>query len=148
MELANRVTLVCFAASYAVALGLEVWRHFRPREIVRKSVQMDQANWLRMKDYTWVARLVGVGSKAIDEFVVWILSNVPRFEQTAFRFKAIVDGHPGDAGLVCDGVDAEAARPFRAHQDFPGGGEDSRPGLLPGCLPAAQSVGAQAHKSP
>ena len=28
-----------------------------PREIVRKSVQMDQANWLRMKDYTWVARL-------------------------------------------------------------------------------------------
>jgi hypothetical protein len=29
-----------------------------PREIVRKSVQMDQINWLRMKDYTWVARLV------------------------------------------------------------------------------------------
>jgi hypothetical protein len=28
-----------------------------PGEIVRKSVQMDQANWLRMKDYTWVARL-------------------------------------------------------------------------------------------
>ena len=28
-----------------------------PREIVRKSVQLDQANWLRMKDYTWIARL-------------------------------------------------------------------------------------------
>jgi hypothetical protein len=28
-----------------------------PREIVCKSVQLDQANWLRMKDYTWVARL-------------------------------------------------------------------------------------------
>jgi hypothetical protein len=28
-----------------------------PREIVRKSVQLDQANWLRMKNYTWVARL-------------------------------------------------------------------------------------------
>src|SRR3977135_2602782 len=28
------------------------------REIVRKSVQLDQANWLRMKDYTWVARLL------------------------------------------------------------------------------------------
>jgi hypothetical protein len=26
------------------------------REIVRKSVELDQANWLRMKDYTWVAR--------------------------------------------------------------------------------------------
>jgi len=27
-----------------------------PREIVRKCVELDQANWLRMKDYTWVAR--------------------------------------------------------------------------------------------
>ena len=26
------------------------------REIVRKSVELDQTNWLRMKDYTWVAR--------------------------------------------------------------------------------------------
>jgi len=26
------------------------------REIVRKSVELDQANWQRMKDYTWVAR--------------------------------------------------------------------------------------------
>lgn len=26
------------------------------RDIVRKSVDLDQANWLRMKDYTWVAR--------------------------------------------------------------------------------------------
>jgi hypothetical protein len=26
------------------------------REIVRKSVELDQANWLRMQDYTWVAR--------------------------------------------------------------------------------------------
>jgi hypothetical protein len=25
------------------------------REIVRKSVELDQANWLRMKDYTWIA---------------------------------------------------------------------------------------------
>jgi hypothetical protein len=26
------------------------------REIVRKSVELDQSNWLRMKDYTWIAR--------------------------------------------------------------------------------------------
>ncbi len=26
------------------------------REIVRKSVELDQANWLRMKDYTWIAK--------------------------------------------------------------------------------------------
>src|SRR5258708_8636126 len=29
-----------------------------PREIVRKSVQMDQANWFRMKNYTCVSRLL------------------------------------------------------------------------------------------
>ena len=27
------------------------------REIVRRSVELDQANWLRMADYTWVGRL-------------------------------------------------------------------------------------------
>jgi len=27
-----------------------------PREIVRKSIQLDQTNWVRMKDYTWTAR--------------------------------------------------------------------------------------------
>jgi hypothetical protein len=27
-----------------------------PREIVRKSVELDQADWQRMKDYTWIAR--------------------------------------------------------------------------------------------
>jgi hypothetical protein len=27
-----------------------------PREIVRKSVELDQADWARMKDYTWIAR--------------------------------------------------------------------------------------------
>lgn len=27
-----------------------------PREVVRKCVELDQSNWLRMKDYTWVAR--------------------------------------------------------------------------------------------
>jgi len=27
-----------------------------PREMIRKCVELDQSNWLRMKDYTWVAR--------------------------------------------------------------------------------------------
>ena len=39
------------AASLATGLAAE-----DAREIVRKSVDLDQANWLRMKDYTWVAR--------------------------------------------------------------------------------------------
>src|SRR5688572_21167690 len=31
----ERVTLFCFAASYAVALGLELWHHFRRRPVRR-----------------------------------------------------------------------------------------------------------------
>src|SRR5260370_21845094 len=27
-----------------------------PRDIVRRSAELDQANWLRMKDYTWTAQ--------------------------------------------------------------------------------------------
>ena len=38
---------VCFAAA---AFSQDA------REIVRKSVEVDQANWLRMSDYTWLAR--------------------------------------------------------------------------------------------
>jgi hypothetical protein len=39
------------AAGLATGLAAE-----DAREIVRKLVELDQANWLRMKDYTWVAR--------------------------------------------------------------------------------------------
>jgi hypothetical protein len=42
--------LMCMVAAVAIGLfGQD------PREIVRKSVDLDQANWLRMKDYTWIA---------------------------------------------------------------------------------------------
>lgn len=37
--------------------GAALWAQ-DAQEIVRKSVQLDQANWLRMKDYTWTARLI------------------------------------------------------------------------------------------
>jgi hypothetical protein len=37
-------------AIYAVSLCAQ-----DAREIVRKSVELDQTNWLRMKDYTWIA---------------------------------------------------------------------------------------------
>jgi hypothetical protein len=45
------LALVVASASLATGLAAE-----DAREIVRKSVDLDQANWLRMKDYTWVAR--------------------------------------------------------------------------------------------
>jgi hypothetical protein len=45
------IALVAAAVSLASGLAAE-----DAGEIVRKSVELDQANWLRMRDYTWVAR--------------------------------------------------------------------------------------------
>ena len=46
-------TVVLFAAAAGLTAGVLAQD---PREIVRKSVELDQVNWLRMKDYTWIAR--------------------------------------------------------------------------------------------
>ncbi|MFT3772414.1 MAG: hypothetical protein QM820_44030 [Minicystis sp.] len=40
---------------------------------------------LREVEPAWVARLIAVKSATAHEFVVWVLGNVPRFEQGAFR---------------------------------------------------------------
>jgi hypothetical protein len=55
------------------------------RAFATEALKADFRALLREVEPAWVARLVGVGSKAIDDFVVWILNNVPRFEQGAFR---------------------------------------------------------------
>jgi hypothetical protein len=56
-----------------------------PREIVRKSVELDQADWARMKDYTWIARETDrsldsraqVKSEKTDEWETVILYGEP-----------------------------------------------------------------------
>ncbi len=40
---------------------------------------------LRDVEPDWVARLVGVSSPSVHDFVIWLLQNVPKFEQAAFR---------------------------------------------------------------
>jgi hypothetical protein len=64
---------------------LERARSDQVRQFAVEALKADFRAVLREVEPAWVARLVGVGSKAVDEFVVWILTNVPRFEQTAFR---------------------------------------------------------------
>jgi hypothetical protein len=61
------------------------------RAFATEALKADFRAVLREVEPAWVARLVGVGSKAIDEFVVWILTNVPRFEQGAFRSLGLHD---------------------------------------------------------
>src|SRR6202453_4240318 len=48
-----RVTAKHLAVLLAAAAALSAQD---AREIVRKSVELDQSNWQRMKDYTWIAR--------------------------------------------------------------------------------------------
>src|SRR3954451_13743599 len=54
-------------------------------EVVRgfaaQALKADFRASLREVEPGWVARLVGARSEAVDAFVVWILGNVPRFEQ-------------------------------------------------------------------
>lgn len=45
-----RLILVVAAFSVSGVLAQDA------RQIIQKSVELDQANWLRMKDYTWIAR--------------------------------------------------------------------------------------------
>lgn len=64
---------------------LERARSDEVRRFAAAALKADFRTSLREVEPAWVARLVGVRSEAIDEFVVWILQNVPRFEQSAFR---------------------------------------------------------------
>jgi hypothetical protein len=77
----------------------ELWRRTpRPLFTLLERAQADQVRGfavaalktdfraqLRDVEPAWAARLVAVGSYAVDDFVIWLFANVPRFEQGAFR---------------------------------------------------------------
>ena len=54
-------------------------------EFATQALKSDFRASIREVEPEWVVRLVTVGSDTIDEFVVWVLENVPRFEPAAFR---------------------------------------------------------------
>ncbi len=64
---------------------LERARSDRVRQFAADRLKTDFRASLRDVEPGWVARLVGVGSRPVDDFVVWVLVNVPKFEQGAFR---------------------------------------------------------------
>lgn len=57
----------------------------RVREFAAAALKADFQAALRDVEPAWVARLVALQSRSLDEFVVWVLKNVPRFEQGNFR---------------------------------------------------------------
>lgn len=70
---------------------LERARSDRVRQFAAESLKSDFRASLREVEPAWVVRLVNTQSVTIDEFVVWILNNVPRFEQAAFRALGLHD---------------------------------------------------------
>jgi hypothetical protein len=55
------------------------------RQFAAEGLKADFRASIREVEPGWVARLVFVQSRPVDDFVVWVLKNVPRFEQSAFR---------------------------------------------------------------
>jgi hypothetical protein len=61
------------------------------RDFATASLKADFRQVLRDIEPDWVIRLVAVQSRAIHDFVIWILQNVPKFEQGAFRSLGLHD---------------------------------------------------------
>jgi ABC-type uncharacterized transport system permease subunit len=75
MEFAQRITVVCFAASYAAALGLEVWNHLRPRPVLRVlAVGFGAAGLLAQTLFLAVQQPPLIGSSGLMLFLAWILA--------------------------------------------------------------------------
>ena len=55
------------------------------RKFAVSALKTDFRASLREVEAPWVVRLISVQSATVDEFVIWLLSNVPRFEQSGFR---------------------------------------------------------------
>jgi hypothetical protein len=70
---------------------LERARSDRVWEFATSALKTDFRTVLREVEPAWVARLVNVGSRVVDDFVVWVLNNVPRFEQVNFRTLGLHD---------------------------------------------------------
>lgn len=54
-------------------------------EYAAEALKTDFRAALREVEPAWVARLIAHRNEPVHDFVVWVLGNVPRFEQAAFR---------------------------------------------------------------
>jgi hypothetical protein len=55
------------------------------REFAAAALKTDFRASLREVEAPWVVRLIAVQSATVDAFVIWLLGNVPKFEQGSFR---------------------------------------------------------------
>ncbi len=99
---------------------LERARSDQVRLFAAEALKTDFRASLREVEPSWVARLVGVGSKPVDDFVVWVLGNVPKFEQAAFRTLGLHEAVLRLFKSPSDAARAYAAEYARTHaRDLP-----------------------------
>jgi len=76
------------------------------RRFATSALKTDFRASLRDVEPQWISRLVGASSAIIDDFVIWVLANVPRFEQSSYRELGLHDAvlslfhSPSDAARV------------------------------------------------
>ena len=92
------------------------------RDFATAALKADFKHVLREIEPEWVVRLVAVPSRSIHDFVVWILQNVPKFEQGAFRTLKLHDAVLKLFDSPSDTARAYAAEYARTHaRDLPVG---------------------------
>jgi hypothetical protein len=90
------------------------------RDFCTAALKADFRQVLREIEPGWVVRLVAVQSRAIHNFVIWILQNVPKFEQGAFRTLGLHDAVLRLFDSPSDDARAYAANYARTHaRDLP-----------------------------
>lgn len=119
----------CWLADYIIYNHNELWQR-TPRPLFRlleqaqsdavfkfaiKNLKSHFPTQLREVEPAWVARLTNRFSKEIHSFVVWILNNVPKFEQSRFRELGLHDAVLSMFDSPTDEARTYAARYARSH---------------------------------
>lgn len=94
---------------------LERARSEQVRKFAVQALKTDFRANLREVEAPWVARLVAVGSATVDEFVIWLLANVPKFDQGSFRELGLHEPVLQLLDSRCDPARVYAAQYARTH---------------------------------
>lgn len=94
---------------------LERARSEQVRKFAVQAIRTDFRGSLREVEAPWIARLIAVGSATVDEFVIWLLANVPKFDQGSFRTLGLHEPVLQLLDSSCDAARVYAAQYARTH---------------------------------
>jgi len=121
VELAHRAFPAAWRRTPRPLFGLlERAQNDHVRRFAIQALESDFRTQLREVEVAWVVRLVRARAAVVDEFVAWLLDNVPRFEPTAFRALGLHDSVVELLDSESEVAATRAAAYCRAHaRDLP-----------------------------